>query len=271
MKVHLLRCASMCPLGGKLPPAVLSPALTCNCLLIETSEGLVLVDSGFGLADMADPGRLGLNGRFFGLKPNPEETAYRQVTRLGFSPGDVTHIIPTHLDLDHAGGLADFPNAKIHVLEAERDAALSPTTFARKSRYLSCHFRHEAKWQTYRPEAGEKWNGFQRVRALRGLPPEILMISLPGHTPGHAGVAVSRAQGWILHAGDAYFDRRQLEQPPTVNFGLGILQRFIHEDRKRARKTVDRLRELKNSDPGIQVLCAHDISDSSLTTAKMPS
>ncbi len=35
--------------------------------------------------------------------------------RLGYSINDVRHIILTHLDLDHAGGLHDFPNAAVHV------------------------------------------------------------------------------------------------------------------------------------------------------------
>ena len=42
---------------------------------------------------------------------------------LGFSPDDVRHIVLTHLDFDHAGGIEDFPNARVHVLAREREAA----------------------------------------------------------------------------------------------------------------------------------------------------
>ena len=47
MKVHHLNCGSM------TPPA--SPPLVCHVLLVETDGGLVLVDSGFGLDDIAEP------------------------------------------------------------------------------------------------------------------------------------------------------------------------------------------------------------------------
>ncbi|WP_223281445.1 MBL fold metallo-hydrolase [Streptomyces antnestii] len=39
------------------------------------------------------------------------ETAVRQVAALGYDIEDVRHIVLTHLDLDHAGGLRDFPPA----------------------------------------------------------------------------------------------------------------------------------------------------------------
>ena len=49
-------------------------------------------------------------------------------------------------------------------------------------------------------------DGFERVRQLSGVPPEVLLVPLPGHTLGHAGVAIERTSGnWVLQAGDAYF------------------------------------------------------------------
>ncbi len=59
------------------------------------------------------------------IRPRLEvaETALRQIADLGFRIDDVRHIVPTHLDLDHAGGLADFPEATVHVHAAELRAA----------------------------------------------------------------------------------------------------------------------------------------------------
>ena len=59
--------------------------LTCHCLLVETGDSLVLLDTGFGLRDVADPkGRL---SRFFLTLVSPgfreEMTAVRQIQRLG--------------------------------------------------------------------------------------------------------------------------------------------------------------------------------------------
>ena len=52
MKVHHLNCGTMHPVKG--------PECVCHVLLLETDNGLVLVDSGFGIDDCADPkGRIG--------------------------------------------------------------------------------------------------------------------------------------------------------------------------------------------------------------------
>jgi len=112
-------------MDGRTESLVRRGHLTCHCLLVETNSGLVLVDTGFGLQDVRDPrGRL---SRFFLGLLSPtfreEMTAVRQIERLGFSPRDVRHIIMTHLDFDHAGGLDDFPEVTVHMLQDERDYA----------------------------------------------------------------------------------------------------------------------------------------------------
>ncbi|MFP5407019.1 MAG: MBL fold metallo-hydrolase, partial [Gammaproteobacteria bacterium] len=115
MRIHHLNCISSCPLGGQLMDGrtrsiVKRGHLTCHCLLVECADSLVLVDTGFGLRDVADPkGRLsGFFLRLLSPEFREEMTAARQVERLGFKVSDVQHIVLTHLDFDHAGGLDDF-------------------------------------------------------------------------------------------------------------------------------------------------------------------
>jgi len=90
------------------------------CLLVESDDGLVLVDTGFGRQDYTEPSRL---MRFFfywtGVPRKIEETAAFQVQELGYQLSDVRHIVLTHLHLDHAGGLRDFPRAKVHIYREE--------------------------------------------------------------------------------------------------------------------------------------------------------
>ena len=177
MRIHHLDCASLCPFGRRFVNGegglFESAHLVCHCLLVETDRhGLVLVDTGLGLGDVANP-RARLGGGFAALtrpKCDPAQTAARAVERLGFSRLDVQHIVLTHADLDHAGGLPDFPHARVHVMKAERDAAVSPPTFAERNRYRPPHFAHQPKWATYEAE-GEPWFGFGAVRGLTGLPP----------------------------------------------------------------------------------------------------
>lgn len=42
----------------------------------------------------------------------------RQIRRLGYAASDVCHIVLTELDFDHAGGLEDFPDARVHVFDS---------------------------------------------------------------------------------------------------------------------------------------------------------
>src|SRR6185369_10373367 len=83
--------------------------MVCHCLLIETNDGLALVDTGIGLDDIANPPRLGPKWvRQTTPRLDPAETAARQVEALGYSRGEVRHLLLTHLDRDHAGGIPDF-------------------------------------------------------------------------------------------------------------------------------------------------------------------
>ena len=121
MKIQHLNTGTMCPNGQRLVNGTGSlfkrARMVCHCLLIETNDGLALVDTGIGLGDIADPDRLGPRWvRQAAPKLDPAETAVQQVRALGYSPSDVRHVLLTHLDRDHAGGVPDFPHAAIHVL-----------------------------------------------------------------------------------------------------------------------------------------------------------
>jgi glyoxylase-like metal-dependent hydrolase (beta-lactamase superfamily II) len=78
-------------------------------------------------------------------------------------------------------------------------------------------------------------------------------VSLPGHSPGHCGVALETTSGWMLHAGDAYYDHRELEKK-SMPIGLSLFQKVVHFDYSTAMKTQARLRDLEN----VRVFCAHD-------------
>ncbi len=234
--------------------------MVCHCLLIESNDGLVLVDTGLGVRDMALPGRVGAQ---FGLlvrpKNDPAESAIIQLKRLGFRPEDVKHIVATHLDLDHCGALPDFPDARVHVYEPEFRAAMRPETRIEKLRYKPVQWAHHPRWERY-PVAGEKWFGFDAVRGLAGLPDDILLVPLIGHTRGHAGVAVKNERGWLMHAGDAYFHEGELdlerERGPMV---LELFQASEQHDGVARARNRRRLRALKRDHGAeISIFCAHD-------------
>jgi glyoxylase-like metal-dependent hydrolase (beta-lactamase superfamily II) len=230
--------------------------------LLELDHTLVLVDTGLGLNDVRDPkARI---HPFFLRMLNPElreeMTAVRQIEQLGFDPRDVRHIVLTHLDFDHAGGLDDFPHATVHLLGAERDAALARSTLLDHMRYRPQQWSTQANWRTYaEASGGERWFGFDCIRGLEGLPPEISLVPLPGHTLGHTGVAVDQGKQWLLHAGDAYFFYAEMDAVPYCIPGLRLYQSMMEKDRTLRLRNQARLRELKQTHgTEVQIFCAHD-------------
>jgi len=152
----------MCPIGGRLlfyraGSAAAQRRLVCQCLLIETDRyGLVLVDTGFGLRDVEQPAER-LAGFFRlanGIRLHERETAVRQIERMGYEASDVRHIVLTHLDFDHAGGLDDFPHATVHMLANEYDYALQQKTLLDRMRFRPQQWGTRDKWRTYSERDG---------------------------------------------------------------------------------------------------------------------
>ena len=247
----------MCPVGVRL----VGGQMCCHCLLIEGEDGLILVDSGLGVDDVADPARLGFLFRA-ATRPRLEiaETALRQAADLGFSIKDVRHIVPTHLDLDHAGGLADFPAATVHVFGPELRAAKNPN-WSERLRYRRAQLSHVANWAPIE-EGGEDWFGFSSVRALPETRDDVLLIPLPGHTRGHCGVAVRTAEGWLLHCGDAYFHHAEVApEGGRAPAGLRLFESLVNVDRTARLANQKRLRDLAREHGEVKLICSHDPAD----------
>ena len=280
MRVHHLNCGTCCPVGGRLfdgKSDSLFGHLVCHCLLIESDAGLVLVDTGFGTRDIAHPHRrlseffLGLNN----IQLRPEETAVSQVRALGFNPSDVRHIVVTHLDFDHAGGLADFPHAAVHLTAREKEVADAQRggVFVGRRRYRPQQWTDVENWRLYPFGGGERWFGFDAVRDLDGLPPEILLVPLAGHTWGHAGVAVDLGDGgWLLHAADAYFYRGEIGvERYECTPGLRGYQALMEVDRHARLANQTKLRGLsRDHGDEVRVFCAHDAVEFELLARSEP-
>ncbi len=170
-------------------------------LLVETDQGPVLVDTGPGTDDYVHHSGILKVFRVVTRVPlDPQEAAVRQVERLGYQPGDIRHIVLTHMHFDHCGGLPDFPAAKIHVHRREYQAFMDrPRQFADLA-YVRRHIAHRPDWVFY-DDTGGKWFDFAAIR----LPfePQMWLVPLYGHTRGQCGVAIRIPSGWLLSAGDA--------------------------------------------------------------------
>lgn len=251
MKVHHLDC-------GPMQPLVVG-RLVCHVLLCETASGLVLVDSGMGLADIAEPARrLGPLRCLLQPSSDPLTTAVRQIEALGFEAADVRDIVLTHLDLDHVGGIADFPAARVHVTATEHAAATAPA-LRERSRYRQVQWDHHPRFVTY-AEPGEPWRGFAAAQPVDGLDERFALVPMPGHSRGHACVAVdTEERGWLLHAGDAVFDGSMLSGGSAPRRALRTFERMVAFDLAQVRANHERLAELQAREgAAVHVLPAHD-------------
>ena len=268
MKIHHLNCGTCCPPGGRLFDGTTDGAqghIVCHCLLIESNDGLVLIDTGFGTRDIANRNHR-LSHFFLQLNQpqlRPAETALAQIKALGFQADDVRHIVITHLDFDHAGGIEDFPNATVHLTAREKEVAdeRKGGLFVGTRRYRPQQWDEVQSWKLYPFGGGETWYGFDCVRDLAGLPPEILLVPLAGHTWGHSGIAIDQGGGkWLLYAGDAYFYRGEVgSETYSCPPGMRFYQTMMEVDRTARLHNQERLRRLSlDHGDDVRIFCAHD-------------
>jgi len=155
--------------------------LALRCLLVETPNALVLVDTGIGNKE-------GEKFRdIYGMDNEGSPTRLEDGIRdAGFDPGDVDLVVSTHLHFDHAGGntllLEDgtvapaFPRARYVIQEGEISFAQSPNERVRAS-YMSKNFLPLS-------EAGLVDTVDGSVELVEG----ITLLPTPGHTPFHQSV-----------------------------------------------------------------------------------
>lgn len=263
MLVHELDC---CPMHVRLRgnPFQRTDAqyMPARCLLLELDDRLVLVDTGVGVDEVAH-WRGQLSAVWVALsrpKLDPAVTAFEQVRALGHDPRDVRDIVFTHLDTDHAGGLPDFPHATAHVLERERDASLARRRIPglQQGRYRRDLLAAHEHWLTYGAGPSDRWFGIDGSHRVTGIDADVCLVPLPGHSVGHAGVAIDTGDGWLLHAGDTIMDLRQVTDPSFRHApGLVLFELGITANRAAAQRSIQQLREL-HARGECRIICSHD-------------
>ncbi|MCQ0987922.1 MBL fold metallo-hydrolase [Jiella marina] len=163
-----------------------------NAYVVHLPEQTVLVDTG-GAGAFPEMGKL-----------------QERLRAAEIPPEDIDVVLLTHLHPDHVGGLVldgklAFPNATVHVHQAEYDFWTS--TENRDAAPDSAKGFFDAARQAMEV-AGDK------VKTFTGsteLVPGITARELPGHTPGHTGYMVGEGEdglliwGDIVHAGPIQF------------------------------------------------------------------
>ncbi len=165
------------------------------CLVINTGENVVLVDTG---ADDLGPntGKLPKN-----LKSN------------GISPEDIDTVILTHGHPDHiggnttSGGKSAFPDARFIMWKDEWNFWNSDEAELRLEHSKEVLLGFARK--NLPPIRGQ----VDLVEHEKEIVPGICAIAAPGHTPGHMALSISSEGEKLLCVSDAFLHPIHVEQP----------------------------------------------------------
>jgi glyoxylase-like metal-dependent hydrolase (beta-lactamase superfamily II) len=166
------------------------------CLLVNTGEAQVLVDTGAG-----------------GLFPSTGRLLQNLKTE-GIAPEDIQIVILTHCHPDHIGGITSeegkltFPNARYAMWKEEWDFWTSKEAEAK----LDEHVR-EVLLGVARKNLPLIQGRLDLIESEREISPGIQAIAAPGHTPGHMALAISSKGEQLLCISDTVLHPVHLEQP----------------------------------------------------------
>lgn len=183
-------------------------------LVQHPGAGAVLIDTGLHPSCAVDPkqnlGRMGTMA-FPGLRMDPKDAVAEQLRARGIQPADVKVVVMTHLHIDHASAMSEFPNATFVFSIQEWDAATEQRNW--QHGYRTRQFDHAFDYRTIDFEgdaATESYATFGRSVDLFG-DGSVRLVYTPGHTHGHMSVVLRLAgEREALIAGDAIYTRHAL-------------------------------------------------------------
>ena len=204
------------------------------CFLLRHRQGNVLFDTGCHPSVPDDPAaRWGGLAKMMTPIMAAGDNVLTALSCVGVAPDDIDVVVCSHLHPDHCGCNAFFKRASVILRDREIVAARAPN--AQAMGYLA----PEWDFGTFDELSGE--------RDLFG-DGRIVLIDLPGHTPGSIGALVTlEKSGTFLLAADTVSLR--------VTLDTGIVPRNIQQP-DAFQKSLQEIRAIEAR--GTTVLCGHD-------------
>jgi N-acyl homoserine lactone hydrolase len=237
-------------LGLGVGPEGFTPIPIPAFLVEHPAAGLALIDSGLHSSVAVKPrenfGRVTVMA-FRDLQMEGSQAVPAQLRERGLEPSAVRTVVMTHLHVDHASGISEFPQATFVVSRAEWEAATSqgPT-----HGYVTRQFDHAFDYRLldFGGSGPESFAGFARSFDLFG-DGSVRAVYTPGHSLGHMSVVLRTARGEVLVAGDAMYLRRTLED-------THLPHRI--EDEHLFRRSLREIRQYATETPGALIIPGHD-------------
>jgi glyoxylase-like metal-dependent hydrolase (beta-lactamase superfamily II) len=197
----------------------------------------VLFDTGLHPAMGSDPvSRLGEAASAFAVEMEPDDDVVSKLAKLDLEPGDVAHVVQSHLHFDHAGGLEFFPEATVYVQREELRFAYWPAVYQREI-YLRADFDHPLRWKELEGDYDIFGDG------------SMLILRTPGHTPGHQSLLVRLDGGPVLLMGDATYLLGKMRERllPAVVWSPDAMV-----------ASWERIEDIERRE-GAELICTHDL------------
>ena len=147
--------------------------LSDNCYLIHHDKGWFLWDTGLDDTIAAKPD--GVTAGNGALHMKRTKTLAAQLEALGVKPADIKGMAISHTHPDHVGNIEEFPQTMLYVQKAEYD------------------WPAEGGGPRFKPEHPvTKLDGDYDIFGDGS----VMIISTPGHTPGHQSLLVRLPKTW---------------------------------------------------------------------------
>ncbi len=203
-------------------------------LIRHPTVGPVLVDTGLhpSIASGGSENFGGLANRFGRPTLAPGEDVASQLRAKGIEPRQVPVVVMTHLHLDHASAMSEFPDSTFVFSAAEwREAAHGSKPSL--NGYRRAHFDLAFEYRTvdFDGDAIDSYATFGRTFDLFG-DGSVRLAFTPGHTAGHCSLVCRLSRSDFVIGGDAFYMLGQLEEReplPPRPFDAHMLRRSLQE------------------------------------------
>lgn len=219
-------------------------------LVEHPGVGPILIDTGFHPSVAVNPKQnLGRMAPFIfrDLQMDPSDAVSARLRKRHIHPSEVRVVVMTHLHLDHASAIAEFPEATFIVSKPEWAAA---TNSGPRDGYVKRQFDHGFDYRLvdFGSAATSSFAGFGRSLDLFG-DASVRVVSTPGHSAGHMSVLLRAKERELLVAGDAIYLRRTLDEEHLP---------FRMDDEHLFRRSLREIRQYAKQTPGALIIPGHD-------------